>query len=112
METSKSGRTFYFRGSAYARATGGGISGGHFDVEIGEEYWISGVNVVKRRVSNRHWAGSGRIQIESVAVEDYLEHIEQDQINPLVQTLVDPFLKTNRERIRYYLNEYFYEDNP
>lgn len=82
METSKSDRTVYFRGSAYARATGGGISGSHFDVEIGEEYWISGVNVVKRRVSNRHWAGSGRIQIESVTVEDYLEHIEQDQINP------------------------------
>lgn len=109
METSKSGRTVYFNGRAYARATGGGISGNHFDVETGEEYWISGV---KRRGTNRHWAGSGRIQIESVAVEDYLQHTEQNEINPLVLTIVDPFLETNRERIRDYLNEPLYEDNP
>ena len=109
VETSKSGRTVYFNGRAYARATGGGISGNHFDVETGEEYWISGV---KRRGTNRHWAASGRIQIESVAVEDYLQHTEQNEINPLALTIVDPFLETNRERLRDYLNEPLYGDNP
>ncbi|MCP4478940.1 MAG: hypothetical protein GY818_12715 [Planctomycetaceae bacterium] len=109
VEASKSGRTVYFNGRAYARATGGGISGNHFDVETGEEHWISGV---KRCGSNRHWAGSGRIQIESVAVEAYLQHTGQDEINTLVLTIVDPFLKTDRERIRDYLNESSYEDTP
>jgi len=40
---------------------GGGIYGNYICVETGDEYWISGV---KKRDSNRHWAGSGRVTIE------------------------------------------------
>ena len=70
VATSKSGQTVYFNGKALKRAKGGGISGNHFDIETGEEYWISGV---KKRGSNRHWAGSGKVQVAANVVAAVLE---------------------------------------
>jgi hypothetical protein len=107
VDASKSGQTVYFNGRAYTRSTGGGISGNHYDVESGEEFWISGL---KKRGSNRHWAGSGRIQIESIAIAAYLEHTGQDEIDPSALAIVDPFPLTDRERIRKYLNESLYDE--
>ena len=69
VKISKSARTIYFNGKALKRATGGGISGNHFDIETGEEYWVSGV---KKNGIDRHWAGSGIILIEESAVAEYL----------------------------------------
>jgi hypothetical protein len=65
---SHSGRTLYFNGKAFRRSKRA-ISGNHYDVETGENYWISGV---KKRGSDRHWAGSGKITIEAAAVQEYL----------------------------------------
>jgi hypothetical protein len=48
---SKFGRTLYFNGKALKR--GSGISGNHFDLETGEEYWVSNV----AEMSNRHSVG-------------------------------------------------------
>jgi hypothetical protein len=67
---SKTGRTVYFNGKALKR--GNGVGANHFDLETGEWYWISGV---KKRGSNRHWAGSGKIQVEAAAVSELLEHL-------------------------------------
>ena len=54
---SQTGRTVYFKGRTFRRANCGG--GGNFlCVETGDSYWISGV---KKRGSNRHWAGGGPI---------------------------------------------------
>ncbi len=64
---SKSGRTLYFNGKALKR--GHGVSGNHFDLETGEEWWISNV---KKQGLDRHWAGSGQVFIESGVVDDYL----------------------------------------
>jgi hypothetical protein len=74
---SRSGRTVYFNGKALHRANAGS-SGNHFDAETGQSYWVSGV---KRRGSNRHWAGSGFIQIEASAVAEYLELTGTDQLD-------------------------------
>jgi hypothetical protein len=68
VKTSKSGRTVYFNGKAFKQG-GRGCYGNHYDLETGEMYWISGV---KKRGSNRHWAGSGKITIEAAAVAEYL----------------------------------------
>jgi hypothetical protein len=46
-----------------------GSGGNHVDLETGERYWLSGV---KKRGSNRHWAGTGKIIIEARAVDEYL----------------------------------------
>ncbi len=101
-ETSKSGRTVYFNGRAFGRATGGGVSGNHYDVESGEEYWISGV---KKRGTNRHWAGSGPIRIESIAVAEYLDLTGSSEIDTNVLEVVPLFPETDKDRIRELLNE-------
>ena len=67
---SKSGRTVYFNGMALKRAIGGGISGNHYDLETGQEYWVSGI---KKSGLDRHWAGSGKVSIEAGAVAEYLQ---------------------------------------
>ena len=66
---SRSKTTVYFNGRALKRAKGSGVSGNHFDLETGEEFWISGV---KKNGEDRHWAGSGTVLVESGAVAEYL----------------------------------------
>ena len=66
---SKTGRTVYFNGKALKR-TSRAIAGNHYDLETGDEYWVSGI---KKDGRDRHWAGSGKIQIEASAVNEYLE---------------------------------------
>jgi hypothetical protein len=53
---SQTGRTLYFEGKSFRRIRG--ASGNHVCLETGDEYWISGV---KKRGSNRHWAGGGPV---------------------------------------------------
>jgi hypothetical protein len=77
VQLSRSGRTVYFNGKALKR--GGGGSGNHFDLETGEEYWISGI---KKNGKDRHWAGSGKITIEAAAVDPYLKAIGVKELNP------------------------------
>jgi len=54
---SKSGRTAYFNGKTFQRSKGT-YGGNHRCIEDGNEYWISGV---KKRGTNRHWAGGGPV---------------------------------------------------
>lgn len=102
VEESKSGRTIHFNGQGFCRSTGGGASGNHYDVETGEEYWISGV---KKRGTNQHWAGTGRIVIETAAVAEYLELTGQPALDSSAFDEVDSFAKTDRDRIHDLLNE-------
>jgi hypothetical protein len=70
VKLSRSRTTVYFNGKALRRARRGSVEGNHFDVETGEEYWVSGV---KKDGTDRHWAGSGKVAIEASAVREYLE---------------------------------------
>jgi hypothetical protein len=69
VSLSRSKTTVYFNGRALKRAKGGGVSGNYFDIESGDEYWVSGV---KKNGQDRHWAGSGRVLVEASAIEEYL----------------------------------------
>jgi len=69
---SKTGRSIYSSGKRFERLQGRGISGNYFDVDTGEEYWISGV---KKQNTHRHWAGSGPIDIDVDAREEYESYI-------------------------------------
>lgn len=73
VEYSKSGQTIYFNGMALKKLKNPGISGNHFDIETGEEYWISGV---KKNGQDRHWAGGGKIMIDEEIIEDYLKLVD------------------------------------
>ena len=55
-------------GKRFQRIKGGGLSEYYFDVETGDEYWISGI---KCDGTNRHWVGSGDIAIDGDACEEY-----------------------------------------
>jgi hypothetical protein len=72
---SKTRRTLYFNGRGLMRLKGQrrGESGGNYiDMETGESFWVSGV---KKNGQDRHWAGSGKVQIEAAAVPEYLKAI-------------------------------------
>jgi hypothetical protein len=71
VKFSKAGATVYYRGKALGR--GHGVSGNYFDVETGEEYWVSGV---KKNREDRHWAGSGPVLIDPDAVDEYRRIID------------------------------------
>ena len=64
---SKSGRSIFYRGRELIRIKGG-VSGNYLDVQTREEFWVSGV---KRNGSNRHWAGSGPVQIDDDVKAEY-----------------------------------------
>ena len=76
VQVSRSGRTIYFNGKAFKR--GHGVSRNYFDIETGDEFWISGI---KKDGRDRHWAGSGKIIIEAAAVGEYLKAIGAKQLD-------------------------------
>lgn len=64
---SKSGRSIFYKGRELTRIKGG-VPGNYMDVQTREEFWVSGV---KRNGSNRHWAGSGPVQIDDDVRVEY-----------------------------------------
>ena len=75
---SKSGRTIYFNGQAFQSMKGAAFSANYYDLETGEEYWISGV---KKNETNRHWAGHGPIQIDKDVVEEFIAFTGREELN-------------------------------
>lgn len=71
VEFSKSGQTVYFNNKALKK--GLGYSGNHFDIETGEEWWVSGV---KKNGQDRHWAGGGKIMIDKAVIPQYLKIVD------------------------------------
>ena len=74
---SKTGATVYFNGQAFRSLKGSGIGANYFDIETGDEYWISGI---KKNGEDRHWAGGGPILIETVAVNLYLTEVGRAEL--------------------------------
>ncbi|MEL6769472.1 MAG: hypothetical protein AAFP18_00215 [Bacteroidota bacterium] len=71
---SKSGRSLYYRGQRFERIRGGGAAGNYYEVESGDEYWISGIKTDGR---DRHWAGSGRVHVDEDVRDEY-ERLRQN----------------------------------
>ena len=77
-EFSKTGRTVYFNGKALKNSNASGISGNYYDIENGDEYWISGV---KKDGTDRHWAGGGKIMIDRKLVDLYLSQVNFNKLD-------------------------------
>ena len=94
---SKTGRTVYFNDRAFRAENGGDAN--CFDVETGEQFWITGV---KRTGSNRHWAARARVpvQIDRRAVEEFLELTGMDRLDPNEFRVVDLEDRFPIDRIR------------
>ena len=54
---------------------GGGASGNYYDMETGDEYWVSGP---KSNGRDRHWAGSGPVEIDVDARQEYWTEIRKE----------------------------------
>ena len=67
---SKSGRTIYYRGKQFQSLGGRGFKSNYFDVETGEEYWISGP---KKNGTDRLYGGS--VEIDEDVREEYWTQI-------------------------------------
>jgi hypothetical protein len=87
--------------------TGGGVIGNAFDVETRDFYWISGV---KKRGTNRHWAGSGRVSVSEDAVQALLELKGWAELDDFEYDVVPSFPSTDKDRIRDLLNESIYDE--
>jgi len=65
---SKTGKTIYYRNKKFQSLKGRGICANYFEVDTREEYWISGC---KKNGQDRHWAGSGPVEIDEDVREEY-----------------------------------------
>ncbi|MCH5279192.1 MAG: mannose-1-phosphate guanylyltransferase [Christensenellaceae bacterium] len=99
VKMSRSGNTVYFNDHAFVKQSG--VSGNYIDIESGDEYWISGV---KKNGEDRHWAGNGKIIIDSKIIPEYLEIVGDNEINKtkfIIEDIEDVF---PIERINLLLN--------
>lgn len=108
VEFSKSGQTVYFNNKALKKLKNTGILGNHFDIETGEEYWVSGV---KKNGQNRHQFGSGKIMIDKNSIDEYLKLVDFNNIDEKYFTIIK-FIKTDKSRFNELENiEIEYRDN-
>jgi hypothetical protein len=95
VAVSRSGQTIYFNGRAFGR--GGKHQGGNYcDCESGERYWISGV---KKRGSNRHECGHGKIMIEETAVAEYLQLTGASELDKSQFVVIPKFTALANQRL-------------
>ena len=100
VKTSKSGQTIYFRDHAFQKHIGNYSN--YIDIESGEEYWISGL---KKKESNRHPAGQGKIMIDRRAVPQYLSVIGEKELPLNLFEVVEIAYQFPFERIHQLLNQ-------
>lgn len=81
---SKSGQTVYFNGRAFRRRAG--VQGNFFDLDNGDEYWISGI---KKDMADRHRFGAGKVMVERSAIAEYLKAIEKSSLSTTIHEVVD-----------------------
>lgn len=94
VEYSKSRQTLYFNNQALKKLKTKGIIGNYFDIETGDEYWISGV---KKNGKDRHKNGNGKIMIDKKVVEEYLKLIDAEKVEERKFNVVE-LIETNRSR--------------
>jgi len=73
VKFSKSGQTVYFNNHALKKLKSPGVSGNFYDLETGEDWWVSGV---KKNGQDRHWAGGGKIMIDKEVIPKYLNMVD------------------------------------
>lgn len=100
VKTSKSKKTIYFNDHAFQKYIGNNSN--YVDIENGDEYWISGL---KKRESNRHWAGHGKIMIDRRAVDEYLSIIGEKELPQNLFEAVEIEDKFPVERVKELWNE-------
>lgn len=99
---SKSGKTVYFNGKAFQRIGSDRIQGNFYDIESGDEYWISGV---KKDMTDRHKFGGGKIFVEKRILNEYLQIIGKTELPKADFELTEIETEKPVERINELENE-------
>ncbi|MFC4688033.1 hypothetical protein ACFO4P_13895 [Epilithonimonas pallida] len=105
---SKSRRTLYFDGKAFQSLNGNGINGNYFEIESGDEYWISGV---KKNQSDRHIYGSGKIFVEKRILNDYLKIINQQNLKEKDYQIIEVSEEIPKARINEFENQKYISES-
>jgi hypothetical protein len=71
---SQTGRTLYYRGQRFQSLKGAGFKSNYYDVDTGEDYWISGP---KRNGGDALYGGSTPIEIDEDVREEYWRDIRR-----------------------------------
>jgi hypothetical protein len=71
---SKTGRTLYYRGQRFLSLKGAGFKSNYYDLETGEDYWISGP---KRGGGDALYGGRTPIEIDEDVREEYWRRIRR-----------------------------------
>ena len=100
VKTSKTKSTIYFNDHAFQKYNGSYSN--YTDIENGDEYWISGL---KKKESNRHWAGRGKIMIDRRAVDEYLSLIGEEKLPLNLFEIIDIEDRFPVERVNRLLND-------
>ena len=102
-EFSKSGRTVYFNGKALKNSNAQGIAGNYYDIENGDEYWVSGI---KKNGTDRHWAGGGKVMIDRNVVDHYLSLVDfnvldknQFELTDIIATDKQKFAEIDNQKL-------------
>lgn len=74
---SKTGRSVYFNGLLLKQNRIGSTGGNRYEINSGDIYWVSGI---KKNEQDRHWAGSGKIQIDADVIPEYLKLINRTSL--------------------------------
>jgi hypothetical protein len=69
---SKRGSTIYYQGRAFQSMKGAGFKSNYYDIDTGDEYWISGP---KKDGSDRLYEGSVPVEIDEDVREEYWRDI-------------------------------------
>ena len=100
VKASKSSQTLYWNDHAFQKYNGG--CSNYVDIETGDEYWISGL---KKKESNRHWDGHGKIMIDRRAVNEYLSLIGERELPLNLFEVTDMEDSFPIERVNRVLNQ-------
>ena len=71
---SKSGATLYYGGKSFQSLKGRGFKSNYFDVETGEQYWISGP---RRDGSDQLYATNIPVEVDEDVQEEYWSKIRK-----------------------------------
>jgi len=94
VEFSKSGQTIYCNGKALKKLKRPEYIANYFDIETGEEYWVSGI---KKNGQDRHWCGGGKIMLDKNSMDEYLKLVDFNSIDKNHFEIVE-FSQTDKSR--------------
>ena len=71
---SKTGKTLYYQGTAFRSLKGRGYKANYFDVETGEEYWISGP---RKDQNDRLYGGFKDVEVDEDVEKEYIQTLNK-----------------------------------